>query len=129
LWKHIDAFFDSNLWINLQWELNNQIRIKSRHFFLYNLRSLLNVDFVYKRWVRKKFFVCKKIFKKCNLRFSIAFEEVEMMKNRSQFIFYVKMSQAAIQKQNCDRISWCDYNHVMWLPSRDVIKMIVCRAK
>jgi hypothetical protein len=96
-----------------QWKLN-QVRIWSHHFFLYNFRSLLSADFEYKRWVRKKIFVCKRFFKKCNLRFSIAFEEVEMMKNRSQFMFCVKMSQAAIQKQNCE-IIWCDYNHVMWL--------------
>ncbi len=30
------------------------------------------------------------------------------------------LSQAAIQKQDCGRITWCDYNHVMWLQSRDV---------
>ncbi len=87
---------------------------RSHHFFLYNFRSLLNVEFACKKWVRKKFFVCKKIFKKCNLRFSIAFEEVKMMKNRSQFMFCVRVSQAAIQKQNCE-ITWCDYDHVMWL--------------
>ncbi len=85
-----------------------------RQFFLYNFRSRLNVDFTYKKWVRKKFFVCKKNFKTCNLRFSIVFEKIEMMKNRSQFMFCVKMLQATIQKQNC-KITWCDYDHVMWL--------------
>ncbi len=73
LWKFINSFFrNSNLWksINLsatvicesqimnrlfQWKLN-QVRIWSHHFFLYNFRSLLNVDFEYKRWVRKKNF-------------------------------------------------------------------------
>ncbi len=64
--------------------------------------------------LKRKTFVCKKNFKKCNLRISIAFERIEMMKNRSQLMFCVRMSQAAIQKQNYDKITWCDYNHVMW---------------
>jgi hypothetical protein len=38
------------------------------------------------------------------------------------------LSQAAIQKQDCG-ITWCDYNHVMWLQSRDVTKMTVYRTK
>jgi hypothetical protein len=87
---------------------------RSHHLFLYNSRSSLSVDFACKRWVRKKFFVCKKNFKKCNLRLSIAFERVEMMKNRSQLMFCVRVSQAAIQKQRC-KITWCNYAHVTWL--------------
>jgi hypothetical protein len=35
---------------------NDQVRIRSHHLFLYNLRSLLSVDFAYKRWIRKKNF-------------------------------------------------------------------------
>jgi hypothetical protein len=35
----------------------------------------------------------------------IVFEKIEMMKNRSQLMFCVKMSQAAIQKQNCNKIT------------------------
>ncbi len=51
---------DNNLWkLNnesvFQWKLN-QVRIWSHHFFLYNFRSLLNVDFAYKRWIKKKNF-------------------------------------------------------------------------
>jgi hypothetical protein len=30
------------------------------------------------------------------------------------------VSQAAIQKQDCGKITWCDYNHVMWLRWLDV---------
>jgi hypothetical protein len=29
--------------------------------------------------------------------------------------FSTKMSQAAIKKQGCGRITWCGYSHVMWL--------------
>jgi hypothetical protein len=121
LWRSINALRDSNRSSSVksnnesvfQWELD-QVCIWSHHLSLYNFRSLLSADFAYKRWVRKKIFVCKKFFKKCNLRFSIAFERVEMMKNRSQLMFCVRVSQAAIQKQNSG-ITWCDYSHVIWL--------------
>jgi hypothetical protein len=42
--------------IRFQWELNDQVRIRSHHLFLYNFRSLLSADFAYKKWVRKKIF-------------------------------------------------------------------------
>ncbi len=59
---------------------------------------------------KEKILFVKNIFKKCNLRISIVFKKVKMMKNRSQFMFCVKVSQATIQKQNRDTITWCGYN-------------------
>jgi hypothetical protein len=47
-----------------QWELNNQVCIKSHHLFLYNFRSLMSIVFACTEWVRKKIFVCKRNFKK-----------------------------------------------------------------
>jgi hypothetical protein len=90
-----------------QWELN-QVRIWSHHFFLYNFRSLLSVDFAYKRWIRKKFFVYKKFFKKCNLRFFDRFwESWDDEKSLATHVL-------------CESIASSDTeaelrNHVMWL--------------
>jgi hypothetical protein len=64
LWEFINAsffFFATVIYENqimnqiFQWKLD-QIRIWSHHLFLYNSRSLLNVEFAYKKWVRKKNF-------------------------------------------------------------------------
>jgi hypothetical protein len=121
LWKFINALRDNDLWefiqnISRQWFVTILIKIKSSshliiHIFLYNFRLLMNVIFAYTQWVKNFFLICKKNFKKCNLRLSIVFEKVEMMKNRSQLMFCVKMSQTTIQKQNCDKITWCDQNN------------------
>jgi hypothetical protein len=41
-------------------------------------------------------------------------------------MFCIKVSQAAIQKQNCDKITWCNYNHVIrlrWFVSSEIISI------
>jgi hypothetical protein len=47
----VDTFCDNDLW-----KLNNQVRIKSQNFLLYNFRSTLSVVFVYTVRIKKKFF-------------------------------------------------------------------------
>jgi hypothetical protein len=66
-------FRDNNLWkLNnesvFQRKLN-QIRIWSHHFFLYNFRSLLSVDFAYTQRIKKKFLRLYDKFQKVQFRF------------------------------------------------------------
>jgi hypothetical protein len=60
----ISTFRDNDLW-----KLDKQIRIKSQNLFLYNLRSMLNVDFAYTERVRKKFLRLYDKFQKVQSRF------------------------------------------------------------
>jgi hypothetical protein len=50
---------------------------------------------------KKENFRLQENFQKVQSELSIVFERVELMKNRSQLMFCVRVSQAAIQKQNC----------------------------
>jgi hypothetical protein len=88
---------------------NDQVRIRSHHLFLYNFRSLLNVDFAYKRWVRRKIFVCKRIFKKCNLSFFDRFWE--SWDDEKSFAIHVLCESVA----SSDTEAELRLSHVMWL--------------
>jgi hypothetical protein len=40
--------------------------------------------------------------------------KIEQMNIKILFLYDKILSQAAVQKQDCE-ITWCDYSHVMWL--------------
>jgi predicted nucleic acid-binding protein len=82
---------------------------RSYHLFLYNLRSLLSVVFACKKWVRMKICFCMKKSKKRYLRFFDRFLRELKMKNRSQIMFCVRVSQSD------DTEAWLRSSHVMWL--------------
>jgi hypothetical protein len=54
---------------------------------------------------KEKFSFVRKFSKSAIWEFSVALRGVEMMKNRPQLMFCVRVSQAAIQKQGCGVIT------------------------
>jgi hypothetical protein len=81
---------------------------RSHYFFLYNLRSLLNVVFACKKRVWRKISFSIRKSKKRHLNFSIDFWESWERKIARKSCFVWKCRNQTIQKHDCDQVTWCD---------------------
>ncbi len=120
-----------------------------RKFFFVHLRRIKITSYVMKRksitkwkiFALRLFFVVFVNYEKDHLYRMLRFNEIiyrvssiiwTKKKRKKLFLFIsetsikrsiiesIILSQAAIQKQNCVKITWCDYDHVTWQKWLDV---------